>query len=266
MKIFDCITFYDENLITNARFEILNEVVDHHIICESIYDHSGNKKEINFELINNKFKDKIFHLVLSEPFPNPINQWDNERIQRDYLFKGIQNAKPNDIILFSDSDEIPDPKKLKNFQLNKKFAIFFQKFFTYKINILNKHESPWEGTRAVRRKDLKGFNYLRKKVLSKNMKKNFLRIDLEKDIEIIHDGGWHFNNLYSLEKLSQKIKISPHQEFNKKTFYQKEKIKEKIENLQDLYGKGYVYEKLMLDDSFPTFIKENRNLFKDYIL
>ena len=117
-----------------------------------------------------------------------------------------------------------------------------------------------------KKKDLKSFNYLRKKVLSKNIKKNFLRIDLEKDIQIIQDGGWHFNNLYSLEKLSQKIKISPHQEFNKEIFYEKKKIKEKIEKLRDLYDKGYIYEKLTLDESFPTYILENKNLFKDYIL
>ena len=141
-----------------------------------------------------------------------------------------------------------------------------QKFFTYKINIFNSHESPWEGTRAIKKKDLKGFNYLRKKVLSKNIKKNFLRFDLEKNIQIIQDGGWHFNNLYSLEKLSKKIQISPHQEFNKKEFYEKINIKEKITNLEDLYGKGYMYEKLELDNSYPVFILKNKSLFKDYIL
>ena len=44
-KIFDCITFYDENLLVNSRFEILNEVVDYFIICESKYDHKGNKNQ-----------------------------------------------------------------------------------------------------------------------------------------------------------------------------------------------------------------------------
>ena len=132
MKIFDCITFYDENLITNARFEILNDVVDYHIICESKYDHSGNKKKLNFKLINKKFENKIFYLVLEEPFPCPTNQWDNERIQRDYLFKGIEKAEAEDIILFSDSDEIPNPKKLENFHLDKKFAIFFKNFLLIK--------------------------------------------------------------------------------------------------------------------------------------
>lgn len=48
MKIFDCITFYDENLLANARFEILDGVVDYHVICESRFDHSGNKKKTKF--------------------------------------------------------------------------------------------------------------------------------------------------------------------------------------------------------------------------
>ena len=47
-KIFDCITFFNENFITNIRFEILNEVVDFFIVCESKYDHKGNPKPINF--------------------------------------------------------------------------------------------------------------------------------------------------------------------------------------------------------------------------
>ena len=34
-KIYDCITFFDENLLTNLRFEILKDVVDYFIVCES---------------------------------------------------------------------------------------------------------------------------------------------------------------------------------------------------------------------------------------
>ena len=44
-KIYDCITFFDENLIANARFEILKNVVDYFVICESNYDHRGKKKK-----------------------------------------------------------------------------------------------------------------------------------------------------------------------------------------------------------------------------
>ena len=49
-KIYDCIIFYDENLLVNSRFEILDEVVDFFVVCESIYDHRGKNKGINFFL------------------------------------------------------------------------------------------------------------------------------------------------------------------------------------------------------------------------
>ena len=47
-KIFDCVTFFQENLQMEMRFSILNDVVDKFVVCESIYDHRGNKKKINF--------------------------------------------------------------------------------------------------------------------------------------------------------------------------------------------------------------------------
>ena len=72
-KIFDCITFFNENFITNTRFEVLNSVVDFFVICESRFDHKGKKKEINFKLKNFKFKKKIIHIIINDKFPKPIN-------------------------------------------------------------------------------------------------------------------------------------------------------------------------------------------------
>ena len=43
-KIFDCITFFNENFISNIRFEVINKEVDYFVVCESTYDHRGKKK------------------------------------------------------------------------------------------------------------------------------------------------------------------------------------------------------------------------------
>lgn len=265
-KIFDCITFFDENLITNARFEILDHVVDKFVVCESLFDHKGNQKELNFSLINEKFRKKVKHLVLKDPFNDPLNGWKNEEIQRNFIFNGIKEALDDDIILFSDSDEIPNPKLLKNFRLKKKYGIFLQAFYVYKLNIFNKYESPWEGTRAVKKKDLKDFNFLRKKILSKNLKKTFLKFWIEKDIDLYLNGGWHFNNLYNLEKLSQKIKVSPHQELNLEKFTNLNNIKKRIENFEDLYERGHKYQKVEIDETFPKYIIDNKKIFDEFIL
>ena len=53
-KIIDTITFFQENRHFDLRFNILKDVVDKFIICESIYDHRGNPKTINFNKKNIK--------------------------------------------------------------------------------------------------------------------------------------------------------------------------------------------------------------------
>ena len=144
-KIYDCITFFDESLQADLRFNILNNYVEQFVICESKFDHKGNYKGVKFDIDNyKKFKDKIIHLVIDEQFPDTSNPWKTQAFQREFIFNGLDNAKAEDYIMFSDPDEIPHPKLLANLNLNKKFGIFLQKMFCYKINIYNQHESPWE--------------------------------------------------------------------------------------------------------------------------
>ncbi len=265
-RIFDCVTFFDENLITNSRFEILNNVVDYFVVCESKYDHKGKRKKINFKLLNKKFKKKVRHIVISEKFPNTKNGWKTEEYQREKIFSRIKDAKDNDLILYSDSDEIPNPIKIRNLKLKKKYAIFMQKFFVYKLNIYNKYESPWEGTRVCRRKNLKSFTFLRKKILKKNIHKPFWKFNIEKDIQIIKDGGWHFNNLYTVEKISKKLKTFQHTFFSNRKFSSIKIIKNKIKNLNDLFDRNHKYNKVKINNSYPEYIRKNKKIFKDFII
>ena len=48
MKIFDCTTFFNENLMLEVRFNILDKYVDKFVVVESKYSHSGEKKKIKF--------------------------------------------------------------------------------------------------------------------------------------------------------------------------------------------------------------------------
>ena len=265
-KIFDCITFFDENPLVNARLEILKDVVDYFVICESNYDYRGVKKKINFRLINKKLRNRVRHLVLKDKFPDPKNLWKSEEYQREAIFEGIKDAHADDFIMYSDSDEIPNPEVLKKIKLNKKYAIFMMNMYVYKINLFNQYESPWEGTRICKKKDLKSFSFLRKKILAKNIKKNFFRkLLLEKDIELLQNSGWHFNNLYKPEIISKKLKSFPHSEFSHNKFSSTKIIKEKIKMHTDLFNRGHIYKVTKIDNNFPKFILSNLKLFKDYI-
>ena len=47
-KKIDCITFFDNNLMFEIRYNTLVNYVDYFLICESIYDHTGRKKKTKF--------------------------------------------------------------------------------------------------------------------------------------------------------------------------------------------------------------------------
>jgi beta-1,4-mannosyl-glycoprotein beta-1,4-N-acetylglucosaminyltransferase len=263
--IIDCITFFRENFITNIRFEILNSVVDYFIVCESKYDHTGNKKKLNFKLKNKNFKKKIIYLVLDNAFPENYNSWERQAHQREYIITGLKNFNKNDYIMFSDPDEIPNPKMLKDFILEKKYGIFLQKHFVYKFNIFNHYSTPWEGTRICKLKDLQSIDFMRQKVLLKNLHK-WWRPDKERNIQIIKEGGWHFKDIFSAEELSLKLKTFAHTEFDIEKFTNVDVIKKKINNYFDIYGKNEQYKKIKLDTSFPEYILKNKLIFKNFIV
>ncbi len=265
-KIFDCVTFFDNTLMFELRFNVLRDYVDYFVICESKYDHRNNPKTLNFD--KNFFNDKkIKYIAMNDPFPKKTNLWENQAIQREFLLNYAKSfAEEDDYIFFSDPDEIPNPKILLNFDLKKKYGIFFQKFFNFKFNLFNSYESPWEGTKVSKKKNLRSIDFMREKVKSKNLKYKFFRIDKEKNLEIFKDGGWHFNNIMDPELISLKLKTYAHSEFSEDKFSNVNIIRSKIEKKIDLFERGHQYKKVVLDDSFPNYLISNQEKYKNFIL
>jgi len=264
-KIIDCITFFNENYIFDFRYNVIKDFVDFFVVCESKYDHRGNPKQINFDPNKKYLNSKVKHLILEKPFPKDTNFWQNQAIQRDFILKNINFVDDEDYILFSDPDEIPNPKVLKNFSLKKKYGIFMQNFYNYKFNLFNSYESPWDGTRACKKKNLKSIDFMRQKVRSKNLKYSFIRFDKEKNMEVFLEAGWHFNNIMEAQKISQKLKTYAHSEYSDEKFSSIEVIKKKIENKIDLFERGQKYEVVEIDNKFPEYLINNIEKYKKFI-
>ena len=115
------------------------------------------------------------------------------------------------------------------------------------------------------KKDLSTFTHLRKKIKSKNIKKPFYKLFVQRSIQTFEQGGWHFNNLYSPEIISKKLKTFQHKEFSAERFSNINVVKKKLLNLEDLFERKHKYQKVDIDDSYPLYIKLNQNLFKDFI-
>tara|TARA_Y100000389_G_C17453718_1_gene516574 strand:+ start:78 stop:899 length:822 start_codon:yes stop_codon:yes gene_type:complete len=267
-KVFDCVIFFNEVDLLNIRFNILDKFVDYFVICESNCDHRGRDKKLNFDIKNfKKFEKKIIYIVL-EKFPDSLDAWQRQDYQRDFLMNGINNAKLNDIILFSDVDEIPNLEINMDRIINNldKVGIFNQKVFYFKLNLRVVDYEVWEGTKVLLKKNLRSFSWLRSKVKLKNLKYNFWRIDKFKKIYEIPNGGWHFSFLGSPESISSKIKSYTHSEYDTKEFTDLKKINDRILNLQDPYDRNKELQKIPIDNTFPKYIQDNQDKLKNIIL
>tara|TARA_B100000029_G_scaffold221918_1_gene219688 strand:+ start:56 stop:952 length:897 start_codon:yes stop_codon:yes gene_type:complete len=295
MRIYDCTTFYNENFILDVRFNILDPFVDKFVICESGYSHSGQKKQFNFDINKfSKFKNKIIYLKIDKE-PEDLVYFienrekketkENARInaikriayQRNFIKEGIIDASKDDLILYSDNDEIPN---LKNFELeniNNELIYFKQQLFYYKFNLFcDRYE--WYGTKGCKKKNLIDFEWLRN---TKPKKYKPFRLDTffsktkYTNVKIINNGGWHFTQLKNIKDLYEKLTNSEdHQEFKdaKQSIQEIENLmKKKVINYDHKlkkneykFAKEFKLQTVSLDN-LPEYIKINKDKFKNWI-
>ena len=294
MKIFDCTTYYKEDLMLEVRFNILNKYVDKFVIAESKYSHSGEKKRLNFNINKfSEFKKKIIYLAIDNEPKDIIYQTKNsafvenevdkrtnsvKRIayQRNRLMDCLTDAKGDDYILYSDNDEIPDLENF-NFETNQsKILIFKQKLFYYKFNLFFDRIN-WYGTKGCKKKDLLSITWLRN---IKTKKYPIYRLDTifsknkYKNVKIIENGGWHFTQLKTPKDIEIKLlNGEQHAEFKqtgKNLDYISDLVKrKKIDYDHKAKTEDYKYSKefslkAVSMSAMPVFLQENSNKYSEW--
>jgi beta-1,4-mannosyl-glycoprotein beta-1,4-N-acetylglucosaminyltransferase len=194
-----------------------------------------------------------------------------KRINQSYdkALDYLKICSPDDIFILSDIDEIPNLERLNIKDIDSKIILFKQKMFYYKFNLYY-DLIPWFGSKACKIKNLISPSFLR---FSKSKRYPSWRIDTwfskikHHSVQIIEDGGWHFNYLLTPEQISQKIKSFAHSEFNKKIYFDIDKIVHRIKNKIDPFDRPRVYKEIpLIKKNFPKFIIDNRNFLKKWII
>ena len=295
MNVYDCFMYFDEDLLVDLRFNILNNYVSKFIITEATYTHNGTKKKLKFDINNFKrFKNKIEYIVVDNEPPNILkinnndspekkgqklilNGYARDNYQRNRLADGIKKAEENDIIIVSDLDEIPNLKNINFHNVSNKIIQFKQKMFYYKLNLFYP-EFDWFGSKACKKKYLISPQWLRN-IKSKRYSK--FRLDLlfnkkkYSDIFYVLDGGWHFTCIRNAEELEYKLLNFAHH-------YEYEVSGLKIKNLKKLISEkrvmydhnvdqaGYKWSgksKLVTvsDVELPEYISLNKEKYQDWL-
>ena len=287
--------YFDEEVVLDLRLNTLDRYVDYFVIVESTFTHRGDRRNLKFDHKKfEKFKDKIIYLTFDKDpdgieivYENDnegeksrkyiLNAAKRENGQRDYIINGLQNANPEDLILISDVDEIPNLEEINFDNLKEKILMFQQDMFYYKFD-LKLPNIVWSGTKGCRKKDFLSPQWLRN---IKDKKYSLFRLDIifskikYNSIKFIKNGGWHFSNIKSPKEIEHKLKsYLHHREFDQEPL-SLDQIDSIIRNKQAIYdlkvdktvnkvGSGsklvnYSFEKL------PVYLKENKENFKEWL-
>ena len=265
MKIFDCFTFNDENLILELRLNELNEYVDFFVIVEFGENHQGNKKgkQINDNLLN-KFKNKIRYFYFEKLNKN-LTSWERENYQRNFIQKGLYDAEKNDLIIISDLDEIPNLKSI-NINIKETVLAFRQINTMYKFNLVR--DTDWIGSKLCKFKNLKSPQWLRS--LKVRKKYSYLRIDklfaknYINSFKIIENGGWHFGWIRNINQIINKVESFAHTEFNNDKFKDFDFINECIQRKVNFMDKNEKLKQIELIN-LPMYLINNKQKFKNFI-
>ena len=215
------------------RLASLYDVVDRFVIVEADKTHANEPKPFNF--YNHvrdyeKYLPKIDYIMDKSVVPyKGVGDWSIENNQRNSIMKGLQNAAPDDLIMISDLDEIPDPaiiktiresftdknkyvdlvafydttpytkNKLVPFHCGMRIAAFLDlspisfhlRSYIYYFDWQSK--LPCEGTSLCKFKHLKSPQALR---------------DNRKSLPRIVNGGWHFSYMGGVERIKEKMRAA----------------------------------------------------------
>ncbi len=277
--IYDCIPFFNELDILKLRMQILAPYVDRFVLEESTVTFSGEPKEMVFarnrEMFE-EFADKIIYVAVDNSPMEGVTTHERDKFQKNQLIRGLSGCKPEDIIIFSDVDEIPDPETLTGlfdgFEPGKIYHLAQRMFYCFlnmeevSGNLLSiTGEFPgverrqWLGTKICSFSELpeEGIVYLRE-------------VSPEDPRSVrVADGGWHFGYMGGdgerdvAKRIGVKVKAAAHQEYNSKRY-----LTEAVDRLlcgEDIFDRDAKFVRVEIDESFPAYLREHRQEY-DFLI
>lgn len=277
--IYDCIPFFNELDILKLRMHILAPYVDKFVIEEASVTFSGESKPMIFaknRQLFNEFSDKILYVPVEDNPPELTTTHERDKYQKNQLIRALGNCSPDDIIIFSDVDEIPNPKVLKeiieNFDSNKVYHLAQRMFYCF----LNMEEvsgkllsitgefpgvtkKQWLGSKVCSFGNIpkEGIVYLRE--VSTNDPSSIR----------VADGGWHFGYMGGngeknvAIRISEKVQAAAHQEYNESKY-----LKEAVDRLlcgEDIFGRDAKFIRVEIDETYPNYLREHMDEY-DYLI
>lgn len=254
MSVYDCVMLFNELDMLETRMHILDPVVDNFVVCEAGQTHSGQPKPyylqraIDHSARFNSFLDKLIYVKVDDLTGPGRNAWEREYFQRSCIARGLVDARPDDLVIVADCDEIPNPDTIKALvDTNSPGAKLEMTVYYYDLN-----HQVYEGWAigALRWRMEKEPNYIR-------------RLVGHADARRLWNCGWHFSYFNGAQAILEKIEaFMHHNDVARDVPRDASWIKQRIDAGQDLYARNLPIEYVPLSDTLPIYILEHVDYYK----
>ncbi len=270
--IYDCIPFFNELDILKLRMQILSPYVDKFVLEEATVTFSGEPKEMIFDSHREmfaEFADKIVYVAVDNSPLGGVTTHERDKFQKNQLIRGMADCKPDDIIIFGDVDEIPNPRTLarliRDFDPTKIYHLAQRMFYCFLnmeevsgslLSITGEFEGvehrQWLGTKVCSFAGLpkEGIVYLREVSPAD-----------ERSVRVA-DGGWHFGYMGGngerdvARRIGVKVQAAAHQEYNSAEY-----LNAAVDRLlcgEDIFDRNCTFVRVPIDDSYPEYLRDHR--------
>jgi beta-1,4-mannosyl-glycoprotein beta-1,4-N-acetylglucosaminyltransferase len=237
--IIDCFTFFNEYDILEGRLEYLHDTVDYFVIVEANITHSGKPKSFNYQDSADRYKkysDKIIYSTIeidstkynwnirSTRTESYSPQWAVENAQRNHIAQALKQFGPDDVVMISDVDEIPNKQMIgevvRHLTPEMPAIAMIQDMFYYNLN--QKQVAPWAGTVVTSNQ------------LVQQRRPQWFR-SKRNTLPGAANGGWHLSYWGGVDNIRTKLESFAHQEHN--TDEIKDSIERRMAAGEDLFGR-----------------------------
>lgn len=213
--IYDTFLYDGEEEMLRLRIETLKDVVDVFVPVIGLRTFQGKEKDPVPSIRPALWDYRILDVTLAlPPFRDP---WQADFWHRDHALTALSDLAPDDIVLVSDLDEIPDPKNVTHIGAHE------MDFYYYSLRW--RKVDQWIGTVGIR-----GESILMGQTPSK------MRV-IKDDLPRVK-GGWHFSYFFMDEVgIRKKLQSFGHAEFNAPQFTDLESIHCRMSQGLDLFDR-----------------------------
>ena len=292
-RVVDIFPFFNELDVLEIRLNELDAVVDTFVIAESNETYGGDRKPLyladnwnRFRAFHGKIQRHTIERLLPQQSyrldkyaPGNISEKDirtigreREKNQRDQMYPFVKSLglQPNDIIMFSDCDEIPSSKAVASviphvdvFGIHR----FKQHTYYYNVNCLVDY-----GRDICSRARIGTYANLQK--LEGSLYNFRMAGNKVSTFPAVEEGGWHFSYFGgTIEKLKEKVAALSPFLVEYQLFGDRELVNDII-NRRDLHHRSTRFSELSEvfqlrpsdDPSLPVYYLKNRERFQHFTL